>query len=428
MSRRTVNRPEEAALLRVLERERGTVSEVLLRLAWQAGLSRDELCGLQWRHIDFRNNAVCLADRSIPMEESLTECLSRRAGQSRSEGAYVAVGSRGTGALEPQSISRLVRTALNAEESLRQISLKDLRHDFIVRQLGQHPWPYVARISGMAATTMYTIFSDYMREEAAQPAEDGADFQPDEFFVWELTRAEGNSSVSVALWLAWHQGLDATELIALTWEQVDLEGERIRLPDRQVVIDQRLKKMLAALLAEREDGKHPHVLLTPKSRRPFDLPRLSKAVRTVFIRQGAERLTLQDFLHAARRNAVDARLLRHLAEQGPVSRGEVTALMDATPAAAYGQLRRLTEAGTIVRVGGKYYLAGTVVPPEEHYASICRYLEVYGVAYLQALTDELRIDRRACAWILKKYVAEGKLDRKGQMYVLPASKGGEQKV
>ena len=36
-----------------------------------------------------------------------------------------------------------------------------------------------------------------------------------------------------------------------------------------------------------------------------------------------------------------------------------------TPAAAYAALSRLTEQEKLVRVGGKYYLAGTVVPPEE---------------------------------------------------------------
>ena len=36
------NRPDEAALRRVLDREQGELGEIILRLAWNLGLTREE--------------------------------------------------------------------------------------------------------------------------------------------------------------------------------------------------------------------------------------------------------------------------------------------------------------------------------------------------------------------------------------------------
>ena len=40
-------------------------------------------------------------------------------------------------------------------------------------------------------------------------------------------------------------------------------------------------------------------------------------------------------------------------------------LLGLSRTAAYARLRRLTEEHRLIRIGGKYYLPGTVVPPEE---------------------------------------------------------------
>ena len=41
-----VNRPEEAAMRRILERERTGPEGAVVRLAWLAGLTREEIAGL----------------------------------------------------------------------------------------------------------------------------------------------------------------------------------------------------------------------------------------------------------------------------------------------------------------------------------------------------------------------------------------------
>ena len=90
--------------------------------------------------------------------------------------------------------------------------------------------------------------------------------------------------------------------------------------------------------------------------------------------------------------------------------------------AAYERLRQLAARGKLVRVGGKYYPAGQVVPPEEQYAVIRAFLEESGPAYRQDLADLLHIGPRQCGLILKHMVEDGRLVQVGQRYCLPAGK------
>lgn len=96
-------------------------------------------------------------------------------------------------------------------------------------------------------------------------------------------------------------------------------------------------------------------------------------------------------------------------------------LLGLSKVAAYERLKRLTASGELVRVGGKYYPAGKVVPPEEHYAVIRAYLEENGAAYRQDLAGLLRIGPRQCGLILRRMVADGQLVQTGQRYRLPDS-------
>lgn len=416
---RTIKRPDPAALSRVLEQKRGTLCEIILRLAWELGLTREEIRHLKWQDISAAEGLVRLPDRSIPMEDALAQCLEQRAFLCGRHTEYVVTGERGEAPMQAPSISRIVRTAFDAEKALEDISLKDLRYDFIIRKLARHPWSYVAKISGMAATTMYTIFSDYMPENPPAEPSPEPTVKPDEFFVWRIVKAEGNSPVAVALWMAWRHCMDSGEIIALTWDDLDLKMGLIRLPDREIRMDDMLRRMLRAVLAERTPEDDPHVLLTPKSRRPFDLSRISKAMRTAFIRSGAENLTFQDLICAARRNAVDTPIFLRLAERGVITRGEAAELLGIPPATAYARLRRLVESGDLVRVGSKYYLPGAVVAPEEQFAAVRDYLGRADFAYLQDLAGVLKLERRTCSYILKKWVDEGRLVRRGQQYRLP---------
>ena len=74
----TFNRPDEAAMLRILERHPHSPEGAILRLAWLEGLSRSEITELRWDQVDFEGKAIQLPDRTVPLEPSTEACLRER--------------------------------------------------------------------------------------------------------------------------------------------------------------------------------------------------------------------------------------------------------------------------------------------------------------------------------------------------------------
>ena len=72
-----VNRPDEAAMRRILEAEPASPEGVILRLAWQQGLSRDEISALTWEMVSFLDDRLELPDRMIPLDPEVRTCLWR---------------------------------------------------------------------------------------------------------------------------------------------------------------------------------------------------------------------------------------------------------------------------------------------------------------------------------------------------------------
>ena len=402
---------------RLLEKAGHTTAGVILRLAWRQGLTREEIQQLTWADVAFFEQQIHLPDRVVPLEEETCACLRAQYRQMGERSPFVVVSDRLRKQMPPESISRLARTALD-REGLVSVSLMDLRHDFIIRQLETHDWPYVARVSGISVHTLYAKFSGYLPRDRRRPAED-RDAEVDAFLLWKLLQAEGGSPVGLALWMSWKLGMQAREIVALTWSQVDLDRGVIHLPDRDLTLGITLRRLLRTAQNRRREGDDPHVLLAPNSRRPIDQPRLSKLVRTALIRGGLETVSLGALCREERREGEDARLLVYAAEKGAISRSEAMSILGLSKVAAYERLRQLTASGRLVRVGTKYYPAGQVVPPEEQYGVIREFLTQSGPAYRQDLAALLHIGDRQCALILKHMVEAGRLVRTGQRYALP---------
>ena len=146
----TFNRPDEAAMLRILERHPHSPEGAILRLAWLEGLSRSEITELRWDQVDFEGKAIQLPDRAVPLEPSTENCLRERHVRCALRDPHVVISERSKKPMPPESVSRLSRLALDSEG--QKVNLMDLRHDFVIRQLQIHDWPYVARVSGMAVS------------------------------------------------------------------------------------------------------------------------------------------------------------------------------------------------------------------------------------------------------------------------------------
>lgn len=414
-----VNRPDEKAMEQALLENPGNAAGAVLRLAWQAGLLRDEIQRLTWEQVDFLDRCLVLPDRKVPIGQELADWLQvLRDGRDQSQETVV-LSDRDQKPLTPQSISRLARLALN-KQGQTDVRLIDLRHDFVLRQLEEHDWQYVSRITGVEAAGLNVHFAGHLEEKKISTRihrEESA--RIDEFALWKLLRTEGTSPAGIALWLTWQAGLRLEEIVALTWEQI--QGDCLRLPRREALLTSGTRQVLEELTA-REGRKGP-VLTAPRSGLPYDRTRLSKLARAALIRAGLDDLTLRDLrVDYALRSGGAGQILSQVRRQGWTTRNEVRSLLNVSQAVAYHRLKQLVNRGQLTQVGARYYLPGTVVPPNSQEAALVKYLEREGFAYRQDVARLLGIDAGQCRPLLRRMLARGTLIQDRQRYILNSRK------
>ena len=417
MQEYVINRPEKGAMDQILQKNSYNAAETILRLAWQAGLLRDEIQHLTWAQIDFPYRQIVLPDRTVPISEELVDWLADLKDHRNGCSETVVLSDRDHKPLTPQSISRLARTALD-KEGQTAIRLIDLRHDFVLRQLEEHDWQYVSRITGVEAAALNLHFSKHLREKKVSTRirrEEPA--QIDEFSLWKLVQTERTTPAGVTLWLTWQLGLRLEEIVALKWDQVDLEQGSLHMPDRTVSLTSGVHSVLKDLRAASPDSVY--VLTAPRSGQPYDRVRLSKLVRTLLIRAGMDNVTLRDLrLDCAARTGGEDQVMAYLRKHQSVTRNQVMELLGVSKTAAYARLKQMAKRGKLTQVGARYYLKGNVVPPERQAEAILEYLAKEGFAYRQDIARLLRIDPGQCRPILQKMVAAGQIIQKRQRYEL----------
>ena len=411
MQEYVVNRPDEGAMNRALRENSGNAAGTILRLAWQAGLLRDEIQHLTWERVDLLERRLELPDRKVPIDQPLADWLQAlRDGRDQSQEAVV-LSDRDGKPLTPQSISRLARAALD-KQGQQDVRLIDLRHDFILRQLEKYDWQYVSRISGVEAAALNVHFAEHLeRKKISTRIHRESPARIDEFALWKLLRAEGSSPAGVTLWLTWQAGLHLEEIVALTWDQV--QGNRLRLPHRDVPLSSGAKSVLDAL--GRKEGP---VLAVPRSGLPYDRTRLSKLARAALIRAGLDNLTLRDLrVDFAVRSGGEGQILSQVRQQGWTTRNEVCALLNVSRTVGYNRLKKLVRRGRLTQVGARYYLPESVVPPQEQEAAVLDYLRREGFAYRQDVARLLGIGVNQCRPLLQRMLARGVIVQDRQRYI-----------
>ena len=359
-----------------------------------------------------------LPDREVPLDAESAQMLRARRARYAKQDEHVLLSDRRGVPLAPPSVSRLARTALTGA-GLEGVSLQDLRTDFIRRQLAEHDWPYVLRITGLSVTTYRNIFAGETPRRAPETSE--YDRAGEEYRLWRLMHERGETSAAIALWLARQEGLRAGEIAALTWEQVDFAHGELRLAGRSVPLAASVRRVLEAQRQKTQLGDDPHVLLTPRTRRAMTGAQLSALVRTALIRAGIEGETLDSLRRAAAQEGANRRLSEYALNRGSITRGEAARLLTVTPQQAHDRLAALCAAGTLVRVGAKYYPAGLTAAPERQKEMIRTYLAENGAAYRQDLAQLLGLSGRVTARLLKSMVARGELALlRTKQYTLPA--------
>ena len=411
-----VNRPDPEAMDRILSAHPLDAAGTIIRLAWREGLLREEIVCLKWEDIDFLNEQITLPNRQIPLLNGMTDYLTQLCGQQSPDSDFVVLSNRMGRPITPQHVSRLVRKALD-EAGQTRVRLVDLRHDFVIRQLETHDWQFVSRITGIQALSLQLHFARFLPSgqfsTRAQPSGAG---EIDEFLLWKLLHEESDEAAALTLRLTWQAGLYLNEITALTWGQVDETARTLRLSSGRVV---ELRPDLFGALKDRRRGQadSERIILSPRARQPMQEGRLSKLTRAALIRGGLDNLTLRDLrmdyeLRAGGEEAIVDYICRHKS----ITRNELMALLQVSRKTAYHRLLLLTQRKKLVRIGTRYYLANTVIPPEKQRSMVLTYLQESGAAYRGDIAGLLHLEPAQCSLLLRRMVDRGEIGHEKQKY------------
>lgn len=158
---RVIHRPNPGKLNQLLQKERGETPAVIILLAWQLGLMRNEIQALTWEQVDFERKAVHLASRSVPLPDDVASILKElRAEQSYTSGTVIR--SVHNKAVKPEYVSMLARSTLTRYD-MPEIRLMDLRHDFVIRSLQAYDLVEVAMLAGLKnADDVVRLYKEYL--------------------------------------------------------------------------------------------------------------------------------------------------------------------------------------------------------------------------------------------------------------------------
>lgn len=190
-------RPDEAAMRRILDRYSDSPEGIILRLAWLEGLSRKELNELTWDQVDFETQNLLLQDRTIPLEPSVADCLQKRYEKYRTVSDRVLIADRGKKPMTPENVSRLAKNALDSEG--QKVSLMDLRHDWLLRQIEAHGWAYAAKVSGLAVSSLRGQFGSCLKGKQDQNFAVSGGKDEVEYLLWRIVQQEGSSTAGLAM-------------------------------------------------------------------------------------------------------------------------------------------------------------------------------------------------------------------------------------
>ena len=411
-------RPDDAAMRRILERYSNSLEGMILRLAWLHGLGRKELNELTWDQVDFETGNLILPDRTVPIEESTAKCLADRYKNYSAVSPRVVIADRGKKPMTLENVSRLAKNALDSEG--QNVALKDLRRDWILRQIEEKGWAYAARVSGMTVSSLRATFAAALRKNKSQTAAIPQMSEDEtEYTLWRIVQQEGSSAAGLAIWMCWKLGMQPGEIAALTWDQIDLQTGLIRFPDHDVDMGARTQRLLSDVRARQKDATTNRVFIAPATGNPIDQSRLSVLCRTAMIRGGLEGFSLRSLAAWAGNKQIEDVLLRGAEEQGYLVRDTAAALLHVTPRTAWEHLNRLSRNNRLTKVGVRYYPAGKAVAEADYLPILRAYIQKEGTAGRQALAEQLRIDPKQATHILKGMVDRGELELVGKRYRLP---------
>ena len=394
---------DEATLWSITKENPCTLASVAILLAWREGLTRGEIRALQWRDIDLEGMTLRAHERNVPVEADVAELLRRcRETAAPDPDSYVA--NKGGAQVSEARLNVSARTALD-DAGLAAVSLRDLRADFVHRMFAEHDAAYAMRVTGLSLSSyQHTYKKSYSNAPQRPKSTPTADDR-----LWDIMQRHREGSAGIALWLTQAAGLTEKEAVELTWDQFDGAHGVLHLARGDVLL---IKELITILYNEenaRSPTDDPHILLSPRARKPMNVSQLSTMLRQLLIREGAGGGSIADFRQGARAEGQRSRILSEAERRGSISRAETEALLDVRRATAAARLTELTESGALVRSGRRYLPADRGVPREKWRRAVCDYIRQRDGARIIEIADLLRVSKSTAGRLLLQMAEDGAL-------------------
>ncbi len=410
---------------------------IVLRLAWRAGLSRGEIHALTWYQVHPAEGLLRLPDRDVPLEPELVRALEEWRDRCGKYSSYVAYSPRSKRHMAPQSMSTLVKSALESM-GLEGVSLRELRLDYMLRTAQEHGVTHMLRVAGVPLSTYNRSLAALFRangvEHGARRDDEKnarASAAPGEaersYRLWQIMQREKHSPGGLALWLTRQLGLSIADITTLTWADVDLDAGVLRAGAREYPLTRSVQTILKEELALRRPEDDPHLVLSPESRRALTSDRLSVLVREALIRGGIGDLSAVDLRREFETEHQWRQVRAWLDSHGSITPGQAAELLSVSAPAAWNRLQSMERLGHLAHIGHKYYPADKTPSPERLRAELLDYISRKGSISCAEAEARFGIPSRQIGYYLRSMVKRGELDMvKRGHYALPAPAGDKE--
>lgn len=389
---------------------------VVLRLAWRAGLGRDEIHSLCWENVNFESMRLCLPNRAVPMDDDLARCLRQWKILAEEYGPYLAVSLHTRTHMQPSAISRQARKALD-RAGLTKVRLMDLQYNYVLRLSAQEGWQEALRNSGLGIAA-FRGKPKYKMARMGGKAREGAPLTMSPSLIEsEVVRqrlcavldADRDSAAALALWLRWETSLQYTQICDLTWDQVDLATGNIVVNTEKFALTDKLRDALYAVYALRTPNDDPHVLLSPKARTPFSLPRLSNLTQELLVRNGLDITLFQQLCDAEKHENYRRKLIDYVTQHGSISAKECADMLNMAEGAARSLLSQLAASGDLILDNRTYRPADTETTREIRERAIRDYIAAHGRCNSKELSESLGMAPRMIQRTLEPMIRRGEV-------------------
>ena len=407
------HKPDEQQIYRLLESEYLTPSGTIVRLAWLCGLAASEMSTLTWEQVDYKNTHIHLKDRDVPIPEQLISYLHSLQAVI-DDGQYVVTNAMfDKHYLSRVNISRYARIALDYVGQ-PDITLADLRFDYIDRLVESLPLEQVARQVGMAPLSLQLRYKERgdveIKTTTVRDHRRGPGF--DEQKLLELLEKEGHSIAGIVIRLSWMGDLSLPQISSLQWNQINLINQEIKIGQAAYPISEELYHYL--MKEKPESGGF--LVAGMRSNKPLEIAFVSRKVRQALITGGLESLKLSDIRGKRAPKPAEpdysGAILEMLSQRGILRSKDIVEDLGLSIEEARNQLNRIVERGQIVKVGKAYYPTGAI--PEDSFDDvILDYLKEHGTISRGETIKLLGVMPRQVVYYLQKAVAAGKLIKCG---------------